>query len=221
MKPQLPKHVLFDLDGTILDSFAGIVFSIHQACLAVGQPTPQMDIRSLLGPPIRTILSQVACTSDVSLLDELERRFRISYDIEGWKRTSCFPHVKSVLNIMQVKGHRIFVVSNKPRHISMQILQREQLSQFFERIYTRDSRVPTYSSKEEMIREFLEEYDIPPSDCLVVGDTIEDIDAAVANHVAVALMEHGYGSVPNTYPAEFRLQSFSDFLPYVTVENAK
>lgn len=220
MKPRLPKNILFDLDGTILDSLAGIAFSVHQACLAAGLPAPKMDIHNLLGPPIRTILSQVVCRTDKLLLDELERCFRVSYDSEGWKRTSSFPHVKTVLDLMKVTGHRIFVVSNKPRHISKQILQREQLLHFFERIYTRDSRVPAYVSKEEMIGEFLKEYDVSCSDCLVVGDTIEDIDAAAANHVAVALMEHGYGCVPNTYPAEFRLRSFSDFLPYLTMENA-
>jgi len=155
-------------------------------------------------------------THDATLLDELVRHFRISYDTEGWKKTVCFPHVRTVLEIMKVAGHRIFVISNKPRHISMQILQREQLSHFFERIYTRDSRVPTYASKEEILREFLTEYRIPSSDCLVVGDTMEDVDAAAANHIAVALMEHGYGNVPPTCPVEFRLQSFSDFLESVS-----
>src|ERR1700739_1021092 len=69
------------------------------------------------------------------------------------------------------QGHRLFVVSNKPRHISLQILEREGMATYFEAVITRDSRTPSYSGKREMIETLLAERGILAEDCLMVGDT--------------------------------------------------
>jgi phosphoglycolate phosphatase len=213
----LPACVLFDLDGTLLDSWPGIAFSIDQALCTVGLP-PISGLRSLLGPPIRTIFSRAVPTDDVALLDRLEAAFRISYDAEGWKKTVCFSGTLEALAAMKAVGRRLFVISNKPRHISLKILERERLFPLFERIYTRDSRVPPYASKEEMLREFLRDTGITSSDCVMVGDTMEDITAAAANGITAILMEHGYGAVAASVPVRMRMRSFLEFLPRKTME---
>jgi phosphoglycolate phosphatase len=218
---QLAKFVLFDLDGTLLDSLPGIAFSVNYACRAAGLPEPQIDLRSLLGPPIRAIFSKAVPTDDAALLERLETLFRTSYDTDGWQKTSCFDGAREALEAMKAAGHRLFVISNKPRHISLRILEREALMPLFERIYTRDSRTPPYSSKSEMLRCFLDEYGALSSDCLMVGDTMDDITASNANHIAVALMGHGYGEVPSSVPLRFRLQSFSDLLAGLAKGNTK
>ena len=143
----LPPCILFDLDGTLLDSLPGIAFSVHEACRMAGLPAPKIDLRSLLGPPIRTILSRAVPTDDPVLMDQLEKAFRISYDTEGWRKTSCFDGAQPALRMMKAEGQRLFVVSNKPRHISLRILEREGLLPLFERIYTRDSRTPALASR--------------------------------------------------------------------------
>ena len=213
MNGSLPSCILFDLDGTLLDSLPGIAFSVQEACRTVGLPQPKINLRSLLGPPIRAILSGVAPTDDPVLLDQLEQAFRTSYDTEGWLKTSCFEGAKAALEIMKAEGHRLFVVSNKPRHISLRILEREGLVQFFERVYTPDSRAPAYSSKHEMLLEFFNEYGVSPLDCLMVGDTMEDAAAAATAEVEFVYMTHGYGDVAEThsFPVAYKLDSFSQF----------
>lgn len=210
---RLPNCLLFDLDGTLLDSFPGIAFSVGKAFHAAGLPEPKIDLRELLGPPIRTILSHAVPTDDPVLLDRLEQAFRISYDTEGWRKTSCFEGAKAALETMKAEGHRLFVVSNKPRHISLRILEREGLVQFFERVYTPDSRAPAYSSKHEMLLEFFNEYGVSPLDCLMVGDTMEDAAAAATAEVEFVYMTHGYGDVAEThsFPVAYKLDSFSQF----------
>ena len=143
MKFQLPQHILFDLDGTLLDSFPGIAFSINEACRMIGLPEPSANLRSLLGPPVRVIFSIAVPTNDNVLLDRLEFAFRSSYDTEGWKRTSSFESVSEVLAFLWASNRHLFVVSNKPRHISLRILEREGLLPYFKQIYTRDSRAPS------------------------------------------------------------------------------
>lgn len=51
MNSALPPCILFDLDGTLLDSLPGIAFSVREACRMVGLPEPNINLRSLLGPP--------------------------------------------------------------------------------------------------------------------------------------------------------------------------
>ena len=119
-----PAAVIFDLDGTLIDSLPGIEFSVKAAFDACGVHGTTNDLRSMIGPPIRTILAQAGNVTDERKLLDLEKAFRKSYDEEGWKMTTCYPEVSPVLLAMQNGGIRLFVVTNKPLHISTQILER-------------------------------------------------------------------------------------------------
>jgi phosphoglycolate phosphatase len=219
MNGSLPPFILFDLDGTLLDSLPGITFSVREAFRMVGLLEPKTDLRSLLGPPIREILARAVQTDDPALIDLLEQAFRVSYDSEGWRKTSCFAGAKETLGMMQEAGYRLFVVSNKPRHISLKILEREGLLPLFEQIYTRDSRAPA-CTKSEMLQIFLSEYDVPSRDCLMVGDTMEDAIAAAASGIGFACMTHGYGELTPTpsIPIAYKFDGFSQFLQLVAQE---
>lgn len=221
MSVQLPQCLLFDLDGTLLDSLPGIAYSVTAALRAVGLPESPVDLRQMIGPPIRVILSCLAETDDPVLLDELEEHFRKSYDGDGWQKTVCFTGAQEILRMMRRKGHRLFVVSNKPRHISVKILDAAGIGSLFEKIYTRDSRRPPYLSKEEMLRGLLDEQLLAPQDCAMIGDTMEDVSASNMNKIAFILMENGYGNVPAAHSVMLRLGEFSEFLPYLTTENFK
>lgn len=216
---RLPNCVLFDLDGTILDSLPGIEASVRAAFVARGLPVPAGSLREFIGPPIRTILARSGKIADETILDALEREFRQHYDSEGWQRTMCFPEAARVLEIMRQRGHRIFVVSNKPRQVSVRILEKEGLLNLFETIITRDSRLPAYDRKEEMIRTLLAERKIAPENSVMVGDTIEDARAAAAAGVSFIYMTHGYGTVDAaSVPAASKLDKFMQFLPWIQKE---
>lgn len=221
MTLQIPQYILFDLDGTLLDSLPGITHSVNHACRVVGLPEPQVDLRGLLGPPIRAIFSKAVPTDDTALLVRLEAAFRASYDTEGWQKTTCFEGARTALEALGANKRRLFVISNKPLHISLRILERDALLPLFERIYTLDSRLPAYTSKTDMIQNFLSDYAISSSNCLMVGDTMDDITASAANQMATAFMEHGYGELPPEVQVSFRLRSFSDFLACLAMENAE
>jgi phosphoglycolate phosphatase len=219
MNGGLPECILFDLDGTLLDSLPGIEFSVRKAFSSCKLPLLEGSLRRLIGPPIRTILSQAGNVVEESRLDMLEQAFRASYDNEGWRKTVCFPEANHVLRKMHELGHRLFVVSNKPRHISLQILEREGILNLFEAIVTRDSRSPAYLGKEEMIKTLLSERVIAVEKCLMVGDTMEDANAAATTRIRFIWMTHGYGAVQmSSIPVAYMLQSFSQFLPLLAEE---
>jgi phosphoglycolate phosphatase len=116
---------------------------------------------------------------------------------------------------MRARGSRLFVVSNKPRHISVRILEAEGTLELFDEVVTRDSREPAYKDKPEMMHALLERHGIEAHDSLMVGDTIEDAEAAHRMGIPFCLMTHGYGGVPvdSAIPVAFRFDHFSELVP--------
>jgi phosphoglycolate phosphatase len=209
------RAVFFDLDGTLLDSLPGIRYSAEAAFAACGLERGELDLRGLIGPPIRMILASMSRGVSEPELDALERAFRASYDSEGWKMTPHFAGAGEALRAMRAEGKRLFVVSNKPRHIAVRILEAEGTLGLFDEVVTRDSREPAYAGKLEMLVPLLRKWEVQAEECLMVGDTIEDAEAAADCGMRFCLMAHGYGDVPmdSSVPVTFRCAHFSELIP--------
>ena len=217
----LPQAIFFDLDGTLLDSLPGIMFSIEQAFLACGLPMQPIDLRRVIGPPIRTILELASKQANSSDLDRLELAFRSSYDSVGWQKTLIFPGSNAMLREAHALGIPLFVVSNKPFHISIKILEREGMAPFFTAIVTRDTKNPPYTGKAQMIEYLIYKFELSASRCIMIGDTEEDGLASSAMQVPFGFMSHGYGELTSSLAVAFRLNSFADLLPRLVKEFAQ
>ena len=217
----LPQALFFDLDGTLLDSLPGIAFSIEQAFAACGLPMQALHLGEVIGPPIREILALAATEATDSDLNLLERAFRNSYDSEGWQKTPLFPGSSPMLHEASVLGIRLFVVSNKPRHIAVKILEREGVLSLFGAIVTRDSSDPAYRSKAQMIEHLLGVFQLDAARCIMIGDTEEDAIAASEMLVPFAWMAHGYGKIPPSLDVALRINSFPELLPTLVKEFAQ
>ena len=105
----LPQNLLFDLDGTLLDSLPGIRFSAEAAFRACGLEVGKTELRSLIGPPIRKIMERMAVRQlSGEELDALERSFRWSYDTEGWRMTPHYEAAAESLRELKASGRRLF-----------------------------------------------------------------------------------------------------------------
>ena len=164
-------------------------------------------------------MSQFHCTS-AWVLDELEWHFRVSYDSEGWRQTLCFPGVPELLETLKRNSHRLFIISNKPRHISAKILEALGIAPHFEQIYTRDSAQPPYASKEAMLDALLSDHRLAPEACVMVGDTMEDAEAASGTGMQFCFVTHGYGAMPegSSVPVALRIDHFSELVSKVAQE---
>ena len=211
MNEPRPAALIFDLDGTLIDSLPGIEHSVRSAFVQCGIPCPQLDLGRMIGPPIHSILAQAAGTSQPSLLACLETAFRLSYDTEGWKRSTCYPGVEDALRGLRVAGILLFIVTNKPLHITTRILEEKGIHSLFESILTRDSRLPAYLDKKQMIDSLIHSFALRTKDCLLVGDTGEDASAASACNLRFIYMKHGYGILHQPYglPCHASLDNFS------------
>lgn len=186
--------VVFDLDGTLVDSLPGIAWSIDAALAECGLPPRTAgrtdDLKALIGPPVRAILAAVTGLADGLELDRLLAAFRRSYDADGWRRTVLQPGALNTIERLREAGIRQWIVTNKPSFSTGLILEHLEIARFFEDVVCRDSRRPAFESKAEMLLSL----QLPAATTIMVGDTAEDLHAAVAAGMECLLVPHGYGT---------------------------
>jgi len=207
--PVLSKitDLIFDLDGTLVDSIPGIASSLREALLSFGRQMPLADLRAAIGPPIGIIAQRLEPELSEDEIVEIERHYRSSYDNHGWRSTPLFPGVNETLQACIKRGYRLFIVTNKPRIPTKKILQYLELESLFKEVVTRDSRSPAYASKAEMLQELLEKHALTLETAVIVGDTMEDCEAAQVHHLPFIYVTYGYGSVASP---QFFVERFAD-----------
>jgi phosphoglycolate phosphatase len=211
VQTELNSHWIFlDLDGTIADSLPGIQNSIRAAFAALGKPTPTNDLRSLIGPGIRKILARIDPALATWELDFLEKHYRQSYDTSGCLETTLYPGVRDTLEKLLCCGAHLFIVTNKPRLAALNVLNHLQLTSYFREVLTFDSSQPPYESKGMMLRELIVKYGVDPSRAQMVGDTVEDKNAAEEVRIRFIFAAYGYGIVEGC--GEHTIYEFSSIL---------
>jgi phosphoglycolate phosphatase len=189
------KNVIFDLDGTLVDSLPGIEYSVDCALRDRSYPARTCEVRPLIGPPIRHTLQMISGEIIPEALDGLESAFRSAYDTEGWKKTVLQTEAKETLNWLASSGRRLYIVTNKPQQATRRIVEHFGLFDFFSTVLSPDCNVPRYRSKVEMIRRLMLADSVSATNSLFVGDTREDMDAAAAVGMPSVILTTGYGGI--------------------------
>jgi len=209
MLPIKIENILFDLDGTLIDSLPGIEHSMRAAISAVVPQREVSDLRSLIGPPIREVLRRAVHDIESETLDALEREFRVNYDDQGWRKAVAYHGVTEVLSLLSHAKLKSFVVTNKPILPAKRILERLALSNYFEEVVSLNSQVPSFSSKAEAAAYVMTKHSLNASSTLFVGDSVDDARVAHLCGLRFAAVTYGYG----------RPDSQLDLPIYVTLDN--
>ena len=204
------SNVIFDLDGTLVDSAPGIEFAAQTAWADVVPDRSCPPMRPLMGPPIREMFRRALPIARPKILDALEKGFRQAYDTVGWKKTLSFPHVRETLTALTEQGVRCFGVTNKPASPTQQILAHCGLDWFFDVFLSPDSRQPAFTSKVAATQTLLNEWRIEPAHACFIGDTVDDARAARSCGIAFLAHSGGYGWAELAVAVP-RLKSFADF----------
>lgn len=214
------ETVIFDLDGTLVDSMPGIEYAAEVAWAAVQPGPPCPSLRPLIGPPIRSMFRRALPQAEVAALDALERAFRTAYDTEGWRRTAIYPGVLETLTALTAGGIHCFGVTNKPSLPTQRILDHLGLHPYFDVFLSPDSRVPRFASKAEAVAAILIEYALEPKHTVLIGDTTDDARAAVECGLRFIALTGGYGwaNQPVEAPTGWACAQFSDVMMIVRDE---
>jgi phosphoglycolate phosphatase len=220
MAPSRIETVIFDLDGTLVDSMPGIEYAAENAWAAVWPGPACPSLRPLIGPPIREMFRRALPDAEAAILDALELAFRASYDTDGWRKTAVYPGVIETLARLTEWGVRCFGVTNKPSLPTQRILDHCGLRCYFGVFLSPDARVPRFASKAEAVAALLAEYALDRERTVLMGDTADDARAAAACGLRFVAFAGGYGAAGQApeLEADWPCADFTDLLAIVRGE---
>ena len=190
----MAPDILFDLDGTLIDSSPGILASFARILAAEGlRPAVPLEA-ALIGPPLATTLRLVSGIGDEARLARLVEAFKADYDSEGYRTTEVFPGVAEGLARLAAEGARLFIVTNKRMLPSRRILEALGLAPLFAGIHSRDETDPPAPSKSAVTARLVAQHGIDRHRACLVGDSDEDAAAARENGLPFIHATYGYGA---------------------------
>lgn len=189
--PELSRisTVVFDVDGTLLDSATGILSGFQRALVAGGVAVPsQQELRVHLGPPLRDFLTLAGVTSD--RLDAAAQAYYDYYLDEGIHQASAYEGVEALLQRLTAAGITLATATAKRTPTAQAIVDAHGLTSYFALV---GGTSPNRLSKAETLGYVLSELDADPDETIMVGDRHHDIDGAHACGVRAVGARWGYG----------------------------
>jgi len=167
--------IVFDLDGTLIDGYAGITDALGFAMERLGfAPVPEEKVRGMVGQGLEKLLEKAVGTE---LAPQGVRLFRERYAQVADTKTTLMPDVSRVLERLAAAGHSMAVASNKPADFSRRILETKRVAQYFLAIDGPDSAAPAKPHPAMLLR-MMARAGAAPEETIVVGDM--EIDAEFA-----------------------------------------
>jgi phosphoglycolate phosphatase len=192
--------VVFDLDGTLVETAADLQAHVNAVLGELGRPELELaDVRLLVGDGAGTLLRRgLEASGGVPEgvdLDLLYRRFLERYTADPARRSTVHEGVIGVLERLQAQGLRLGVCTNKPQAPSERLLAALGLDRFFQAIVGGDA-VPAKKPDAGHLSAVLERLGVTPARAVMVGDSNHDVVAARALGVPCILVSFGYTPVP-------------------------
>ncbi len=186
------NHLLCDLDGTLVDSSAGILDTLRGCLASMGRRSHVELTEQLIGPPLRAMIQAATGLSDVNVLTEIEIAYRREYDERGYLATRAYPGIAEALTELRKHAVRLHVVTNKRLTPTVRILEMLRWSGTFSTVSTLDSSV-SGTTKAQVVARLLLQLGAPTSSVALVGDSLDDAMAARDNGVSFWWASWGYG----------------------------
>ncbi len=194
MTPSI-KNILFDLDGTLIDSQEGITGSIQFALQTLGVTPPSSEeLRWCIGPPLRDSFPKLLNTIDLNKIEQALALYRSRYFEIGLYNNKIYDGVESMLKKLKTAQYRLFVATSKMEVFMTEILDFLKLSDYFDAMYgaTIDG---ARKSKTEILEYLLAEQKLELTQTVMVGDREYDIKAAQENNIRSIGVTYGYGTL--------------------------
>lgn len=187
-------HLLFDLDGTIADSFPGISRSINQTLATLGrEPVAPEDLRQFVGARLTTIFGALLSSDDHVLIDRAVEIYRPLFDEVGIFESRVFPGIPDALTTLRAAGHSMQVVTVRSIDSARLVVNHFGLDRYFDGVHG-PPRSERACNKADLVRAALDAAGVHPSQAAMIGDRADDIRAARAHTVTAVAVTWGYGS---------------------------
>ena len=186
--------LIFDFDGTLIDSAPGIL-ATYAEVLATAGITPAVSLdQHLIGPPLQPTMAKLLGDThkDDALLESLIEDFKLRYATTGVAHTPAYPDADATLRSLRELGYPLYLATNKRAQPTLALLDKFGWHQHFQGVYCIDSQQPAFADKTEMLDQLLGEHMLRAEQCLYIGDTHGDYLAATACNIGFIGALWGY-----------------------------
>ncbi len=194
---QLPKLVIFDLDGTLLDSVPDLAGAIDSMLLELGRPAAGIErVRDWVGNGSAVLVRRALAGSiehagvDAEEAELAHRAFLQAYSA-GHVLTTIYPGVMAFLDTLKKQGIPMAVATNKPERFVAPLLEEKGMLGYFDWLVGGDT-LPVQKPDPAALYWIMREAGVAAADTLFVGDSRNDVLAGQAAGVKVLAVSYGY-----------------------------
>ena len=188
------QHLLFDLDGTLIDPVQGITRCLQYALGRLGRPVPPAeDLLWCIGPPLLSCFRRLLNDAPPSLADRALILYRERFDRIGKFESRVYDPVPGTLARLNRMGMNLFVATFKPTIFAEQIITHFRLNRHFKGIYGTD-RSGAFTDKADLIDLLLRKENLDDRQTVMIGDRSYDMIGAKACNLKAIGVTYGYGT---------------------------
>ena len=122
--------ILFDVDGTLIDSAPGIINTLKEVFARMGVDTTNVNLRRYLGPPLRKSFGEHF--TDPALIEKATDLYRDSYAVKGSHECAAYPGAAEMLQRLKDAGLVLCTATSKPTQVVTPILEEKGLAGYFD-----------------------------------------------------------------------------------------
>ena len=188
-------YVIFDFDGTVVDTGEGIIKSLQYSFEQMGREIPDMsDLKKFIGPPIHYSYTHFYGVSEDEV-GEYIKKYRERYKIKGIYESVLYDGMKELLSELRSRGVKLGIASSKPEHLIYSVADYLKITDMFDAIVGVKIDDSNHSTKTGLVLDAMKKLGVKDkSRVLMVGDRCFDIDGASGAGVKSCGALWGYGN---------------------------
>lgn len=187
-------HIIFDLDGTLIDSREEIINTYSKVFLEI-PPSKVVDYNSInYGDTLLSILGNIY-ENDEILISKAKVKFAYFYDNSTFDDTVLYPSVFDLLKKLHQNNFKLHIATNKRLIPTVNILKIKKMDVFFTSIKSSDLSNTGITSKQVMVSQICKEFNIKNG--YMIGDSCQDIEAGNNCHLNTIAALYGYDKKDN------------------------
>lgn len=193
--------ILFDLDGTLIETAPEIADAVNDTLTRLGHaPVTQKEVDDWIGYGTRELLikalAKVLGTTteqvrQAEAFPAIEAEFGQHYQRRCGTRSHLYPHVRETLQALRAAGIKLVVMTNKEGRYTQTVLDAHQLAPLFDRVISGDT-LSVKKPNPAGIADCLQRFGVAPERALFVGDSSIDVATARNGGIAVWALPYGY-----------------------------
>ena len=183
------KHIIFDLDGTIIDS-KNEILKTYRRVFELVPPGTYVDANKLnYGININDLLRSVY-GDDAASRVAAKKLFSSIYDTSDYRETHLYDGVPETLDFLKAQGHQLYIATNKRYAPTLRILEAKKIKHLFSEIVGYEMQPGIALTKQDMVAELKRLSGF--TEGFMVGDSIGDILAGNNEHLTTVAVTYGY-----------------------------